>query len=150
MTHPFQSPRRYASCSWTDASLPAVLAPHIALATDDSTLLVLHFPPCPQLGFLERTGNQVALRLFASVAPEILELGDGLDAFGNDAKPQAVRQGDDRLGDCFIVLVLFQAADKTLVDLDGLNRQAGEAGQARITGSEIVQRFVHGLEQNKN
>ena len=80
------------------------------------------FPPRPQLGFFERTTNQKALRLFASVAPEILELGDRLDAFGNDAKPQAVRQGDDRLCDCFIALVLLQATDKTLVDLDGLNQ----------------------------
>src|ERR1700730_14535614 len=124
MTHPFQSPRRCASCSWTDTSLAAVLPPHVALATDDPILLVLHLPPCPQLGFFERTGNQVALRLFASVAPEIFELGDGLDAFGDDAKAEAVRQGDDRLGDCFIVLVLFQAVDKTMLALDGLNRQA--------------------------
>src|SRR6202171_5979346 len=134
----FQSLRRFASCSWTDASLGAVLPPHVALATDNAILLALHFPPRPQLRLFKRTRDQEALRLLATVALEIFELSDGLDAFGDDAKPKAVRQGDDRLRDRFVVLVLLQAVDKTLVDLDGLDRQTREVGQARIAGSEIV------------
>src|SRR5450755_766888 len=112
------------SCSWTSASLGAVLAPHVALAADDAVFLVLHFPPRPQLRLLQRAGNQVALRFFAAAALEVLVLRDGLDALCDDAQSQTVRQGDDRLDDCLVILVLLQAMDKTLVDLDRLDRQA--------------------------
>mgnify|MGYP003693771577 CR=1 FL=1 len=84
--------------------------------------------------------NQVALRLFAAVRPEEVELRRRLDAFGDAAQSERMRQRDDRLRDRLVVAVLLEAVDEALVDLHALDRQAREIRKARVAGAEVVDR----------
>ena len=95
-------------------------------------------PTSAQLRLLQRLRDQVALRFLAALALQELELRRGLDALGDHAQAERVRQRDDRLRDRLVVPVLLEAVDEALVDLDALDRQPREVGQARIAGAEVV------------
>ena len=65
---------------------------------------------------------------------------DCFDPLGNDMALECTGKADHTLDNHQIVVVTENFADKTLVDLDDLRRQALEVGQRRIAGSKIVNR----------
>src|SRR5438552_8664904 len=136
-----------ASCSWTAASLGA-REPHVGLAPDDPVLFFLHHPPRTELGLLERARDQITLRFLAAVSLQELVLRHGLDALGDYAQTNAVRQRDDRQRDRLVAAVLLEAVHEALVDIDALDRQPGQIRQARVAGAEVVDRdrYSHLLE----
>ena len=72
-----------------------------------------------------------------------VELRGRLDALGDAAQAERVRQRDDRLRDRLVVAVVLEPVHEPLVDLDALDRQAREVRQARVAGAEVVDRDRH-------
>ena len=75
--------------------------------------------------FVGRDGiaEQVPLRVVAAVLAQELELRFGLDAFGDDLEPQAVRHLDDGVDDRGIVAIDGHVAHERLVDLQRVDRE---------------------------
>ena len=66
-----------------------------------------------------------------------------LDALGDDAQAQAVRERDDRFHDRGVVRVRHEFAHEAAIDLEFVEREAPQVAQARIARAEIVDRNVH-------
>src|SRR6267142_1203311 len=79
-------------------------------------------------------GEQIPLAFVAVVAAQELELLGGLDALGEHAQAQRVAHADDPLR---------EAHDERAVDLQAVDRQAGEIRKARVAGAEVVHRDLH-------
>src|SRR6266403_1490416 len=88
-------------------------------------------------------GEQIPLAFVAVVAAQELELLGGLDALGEHAQAQRVAHGDDRLGERSVAPALREAHDERAVDLQAVDRQAGEIRKARVAGAEVVHRDLH-------
>ena len=71
------------------------------------------------------------------------QLGIRFHPFGHHHHFQAVRHGDDGARDGGVFGVLRQAADKTLVDLQGAHVEALQVIHRRVTGAEVVDRHLH-------
>src|SRR4029079_1085053 len=125
--------------------------PEVGLPVASLVQLFLDAPPGLELAVRERMGNEEALRFLASVRPQEIELRRRLDALGDAAQSERMRQRDDRLRDRFVVAVLVETVDEALVDLHALDRQAGEIGKARVAGAEVVDgdRHAHLLQFEK-
>ena len=73
---------------------------------------------------LERLADEVALHEVAAAAREELALRLGLDALGDDAHVERVRQRDDGGDDRALLAVLRQLGDEAAVDLQLVDREA--------------------------
>ena len=71
------------------------------------------------------------------------ELHVVLDAFGHHGEAEAAGGGDHAFHHDAFAFVPRQALCKTTIKLDRVHRQAGKAGEAGITGAEIIQRDAH-------
>src|SRR4029079_6438865 len=113
-------------------------APQVGLLLERFDAAPRRVPAVPHLGLLERVRDEEALRLLAAVALQELVLRSGLDALGDHAQAERMRQRNDRLRDRLVVAVLLEAAHEALVDLDALDRQPREVRQRRVAGAEVV------------
>src|SRR5438552_634417 len=64
----------------------------------------------------------------------------GFHTFRDHLQPQAVRHGDDRLGDRDVVRVLWNVLDERAVDLDAVEREPLDGREGRVTRAEVVDR----------
>ena len=80
----------------------------------------------------------MSLDLVTAVRAEERHLVHGFDTFGDDPEPKLVRHADDGEDDRGIICIGRDVADKRPVDLDHVDWKALEIGEARITGSEVV------------
>ena len=71
-------------------------------------------------------------------AAQQVDLGGGLDAFGDHRQAQRVAEIDDRADDREIVVVVIDTVDQRLVDLQVVERKALQVGHRRVAGAEIV------------
>jgi hypothetical protein len=67
-------------------------------------------------------------------------LREGFDSFGDDDHVEFLAEGNDRPSDGGILRVVVDAGDEDLLDLEGVNRELLELGQARPSGPEVVDR----------
>jgi hypothetical protein len=67
-------------------------------------------------------------------------LRKSFDSFGDDDHVEFLAEGNDRASDGRILRVVVDAGDKALIDLEGVNRELLEVGQARPSGPEVVDR----------
>src|SRR6185437_14986627 len=81
-----------------------------------------------------------ALRLGAAVTFERGADLLGLDALGADRNVERVAEAGDGVDDLGRALALDDGGDEALVDLDPVERQAVDLGEARVAGTEIVER----------
>src|SRR5581483_2438368 len=88
----------------------------------------------------ERLAVEIALVFPAAERAQEVELLGPLDAFGDEAQAQAVRERRDGAHDGGVVRVPGKVADEGLVDLELLQAKALEVAQARIAGAEVVDR----------
>ena len=113
--------------------------------------------PTPERGRRQRRGVEKSLNNVASKFGQQIELPLGFDAFGDDGELQALADanhgGDDRPR----AGVALDIAHEAAVDLQLANWQMRQPAEARITGSEIVQRQpysqlangIHGLDRDR-
>ena len=90
-----------------------------------------------------RPRQQEALHFVAAALAQPVELLGSFHALGDRAQAEAVREADDRGADRRVVVVPAEVAHEAAVDLEPVDRQALEVGQARIAGAEIVHRDRH-------
>jgi hypothetical protein len=72
------------------------------------------------------------------VAAKVLGLGGGLDTLGDDRQLETVGHADDGQGDSGIVGVAGDVTDEDDVDLQLVNGEAAQVGQAGIPRPEVV------------
>src|SRR6185436_10769743 len=82
----------------------------------------------------------VALEEVDALLLEPLGLGFGLDAFGDGAHLQTLRQAEERAHEDLVVGIVDQVLDVGAVDLHFLDAERAEALEARVAGAEIVER----------
>jgi hypothetical protein len=80
------------------------------------------------------------LHLVAAAAAQAVELLERLDALGDHAHAQAVRQRHDRFDQRRAVGVAGDVLHEGTVDLEHVHRQALQVRQARVAGAEVVDR----------
>src|SRR5262245_13235553 len=90
-----------------------------------------------------RDREAVALDLVAAVRREQLELLLRLDALGHDLELEAVGEADDRERDHRVLRVGGDVAHERVVDLERVDREALEVGEARVPRAEVVDRDLH-------
>jgi len=94
--------------------------------------------PFPRSSGGHRARQQESL---CQVAAHIVERGESalvFDSFGNHFQLAFVGQTDHRANDLLVSPGMQHAADETLVNLEGIDRQSGEIGEAGVAGAEIV------------
>src|ERR1700733_3661161 len=113
--------------------------------------------PAPERGGRQCRGVEKSLNNVASKFRQQIELPSGFDAFGDDGELQALTNANHGGNDRSRTDVAFDIPHETAVDLQLANRQMRETAEARITGSEIVQRQpnsqftngTHGLDRDR-
>ena len=93
-----------------------------------------------QLGLVERAGAEEALVEVAAPVGEQGQLRGGLDAFDDDLQLELAGQADHRPDDDPVARAADDVGDQPAVDLERVERQAGQIGEAGIAGAEIVDR----------
>src|SRR5258708_1301112 len=108
--------------------------------------------PCRQelrhrLG-IDRRGEEIPLALVAAVRAQEFQLLPGPDPLAHHPHPNRIRERDDRLRDRRVVPFLVHPADERAVDLEAVDRQPRQIGEARIAPAEVGHRDLHapGLE----
>jgi hypothetical protein len=99
--------------------------------------------PLRELWRRQRMADPESLGLVATLASQISQGIFGFNAFPNDFEIQCATERDHRSRDGSACRVAFEAAHERLVNLEFVQRQAGETAQAGITGAEIVQRDLY-------
>ena len=69
-----------------------------------------------------------------------MHLLGALDALADDLQVQRPGQRDDAAHDLELGDVVFHVADEDAVDLEGIDRHAGQVGDRREAGAEVIQR----------
>src|SRR5471032_2904301 len=91
----------------------------------------------------QRPRIQVSLHFVAAGTLQEGQLLERLDAFGNHLVLELLGDADDGAGDGAVVGVAGNAGGERAVDLQRVDREALQVGQAGITGAEVVQRQGH-------
>ena len=76
----------------------------------------------------------------AAEGGELFELGRCLDALADRRQAEPLGERDDRRRDRLLRTGLLERDDERPVDLDDVDRQAGEVAQGRVAGPEVVDR----------
>src|SRR5438445_8400901 len=92
---------------------------------------------------IDGRGTQIPLALVAAVRAQEFQLLRGLDALGDHAHRERMRERDHRLRDRRIVPSLVHPADERAVDLEAVDRQPRKIGEARIARAEVVHGDLH-------
>ena len=91
------------------------------------------------LGERSGPGDVVALReVDAELAQQLERLGV-LDALGDGLQAEAARERDDRLDDVGAGRVRREVAHELDVDLEEVERELLEVGEAAVAGAEVVE-----------
>src|SRR5690606_18277594 len=98
---------------------------------------------CREFLGAQRCAIQEALKLVACILPQEGELLVRFDALGDDLQAQIVAERDDRANDRRIVRVSRDILHEGTIHLQPVDRKAFEIAQARIAGSEVVDRDLH-------
>src|SRR5471030_93119 len=91
----------------------------------------------------QRPRIQVSLHFVAAGTLQEGQLFERLDAFGDHLVLELLGDADDGAGDGAVVGVAGNAGGERAVDLQRVDREALQVGQAGITGAEVVQRQGH-------
>src|SRR6266849_3503046 len=97
---------------------------------------------------IDGRGKEIPLGLVAAVRAQEFHLLNGLDPLGDHAHRERMRERDHRLRDRRVVPFLVDPADERTVDLEAIDRQPRQIGEARIARAEVVHGDLHaqGLE----
>ncbi len=95
------------------------------------------------VGRRERPAEEVSLHLVAPVVSQVGQLRGGFDALGDDVEFEAVRHADDSQRDGRLVGLGGDVADERHVDLQLVDREPAQVGQAGVPGAEVVDRDLH-------
>ncbi len=108
--------------------------------------------PCPPGGdeaqeFLLAQSRSAKKALIEVTTPigEQRKLRLVFDPFDNHSEIEFTREADHRLDDDPVAATSGDLGDQPAIDLDQVERQRGEIGEARIAGAEIVDRNAHAL-----
>ncbi|MNR48318.1 hypothetical protein D3C85_1675430 [compost metagenome] len=72
-----------------------------------------------------------------------VELCRVLDALGHYLQAKVTAEADDRLADRTLFVVVRDAANKTFIQLEDVQRKACEISKGGVTGAKVVQRQQH-------
>src|SRR3990172_155682 len=138
MKSPAPSPTRTRAGSSARRTRPSTTAPAATelRALSDEGALGGHLLRFPHGGL--RFAVIEALHLVAAPLPQHRRLAFGLHAFGGDGHVERLAEADDARHDGTRLRTGAEGVDEGAVDLDLLDREAGEVAQARIAGAEIV------------
>src|SRR5580700_3056273 len=101
----------------------------------------LRLPALFEPGFeRHRPREKESLITIAALLGKEVRLRLGLHALGDNAQIKGARDGDDRNNDRAVIRVYRRTLDELPVDLDLLQWQLLEVGQARVTSAEIIDR----------
>ena len=67
----------------------------------------------------------------------------GFDAFGHHLQLEVVREADDGQSDFSLVGIRRDIANESAIDLERIEREALQIGEARIAGPEIIDLDFH-------
>ena len=90
----------------------------------------------------QRSAEDIALHLGASLGPDLRELVVRLDTFGRRRRAKAARQSANSPHDGSAALTCRKIANKGSVDLDLVERKTVQIAQTGITRSKIVHRYL--------
>lgn len=86
-----------------------------------------------------RPGDQIALGEVDALGDQHLSLGRGLDSFCDHLKPKAAGKPSDRPHQQMLPAARLKIANEAAIDLEPIERQIGEIGEARIARAEIIE-----------
>src|SRR5437016_2358071 len=135
----------FAIFAWRSARVVSSSSSGLS-STSKIILSDINFPLFQQIGERLgrcRLGEEITLAFVAVVLAQEGELLRGLHAFGEHTQAEAVAHGDDRLRKRRVAPAFDEARNERPVDLQAVDRQAGEVGEARIAGAEVVHRNLH-------
>src|SRR5450755_971818 len=95
---------------------------------------------CSELWERRGTAGPVALCVVDSNPAKLLQSGLILDTFGDRLDLELARDTDDRLDDLPVFLVAEQISHELHVDLEIVDRQVPEIGEAPVADTEVIQR----------
>src|SRR5690349_6636263 len=85
----------------------------------------------------------VALDLVATMEPQQVYLGAGLNPFGDHGEVQALPHVNDSGSNCRVIRVVGEIADERAIDLQLADRELTQVAETGITRSEVVDRKLH-------
>ena len=86
-----------------------------------------------------RAGEVEALGQPAAQPAQLADVVDGLDPLGHHVERQRPGHRDDRLGDRGVARLRAEPVDERAVDLEHVERQAGQVAERRVAGAEVVE-----------
>src|SRR5687768_17083030 len=92
---------------------------------------------------VDRPADEVALDEIAAAAFQVLALRLGLHAFADHLDVQGMRERHDGRDDGALVMVAGHLGGERAVDLELVDREALQVGQAGVAGAEIVDHHRH-------
>src|SRR2546421_365916 len=92
---------------------------------------------------LERHAEETSLPLLAAQIEQALELCRALEPFGGDADADGMRQRGDGAHDRLVGEVRLDGAQEQPIDLQLVDRQLAQIGEARVAGAEVVDGEAH-------
>src|SRR5687768_1177630 len=92
---------------------------------------------------VDRPADEVALEEVAAAALEVVALRLGLDALAHHLDVERMRQRHDRRDDGALVRVGGHLGGERAVDLELVDREALQVGQAGVAGAEVVDHHRH-------
>ena len=91
----------------------------------------------------QRTIEEKALPLLASLSPQECQLLLRFHALGNDPLLEVASHADHGADDGRVVRIGRQILHEGLVDFQGVDRETLQVTQARIAGTKIIDRQLH-------
>ncbi len=128
--------QRWVEMDFPDgAELEAIVSEEIG-----ARLLSARLPIFERCVSLERLGEIIALPRSAAERRQSRRQFDRLDPFGGGRHAERVGEAEHGADDRHAVGIDHHPGDEAAVDLEHVDRQALEIGEARIAGAEIVHR----------
>src|SRR5450755_1260210 len=93
----------------------------------------------PELRERHGPADPVPLCVVDTHPAELIQRGLILNAFGDRLDLELVRDADDRLDDLTVLQVAEQVADELDVDLEVVDRQMPQVGEAAMADAEVIQ-----------
>lgn len=95
-----------------------------------------------------RPGKQITLHGGAAMHNKEAALALRLHPFGNHLQPQPAPQPDQRPRDQAAIPIGIDGAGEAAIDLDAVNRKAGEVGERGIAGAKTSMASVQPIARN--
>lgn len=88
----------------------------------------------------DRSRQQIALVEIAAERLDQFELFRGFHALGHGGNAEVAREVDDSAHDGCVARITGESGNERAVDLDRVDREVFQVGQAGVPGTEIIQR----------